>query len=150
MSPLIPQRTIEVVKTFNDLTVGLVGIDCTLYIPTNLTSIESKDMYATVEDVTYIEYQNQKVWIEWAGKNIERLRKLGVFTENDLSILGRFKNEPEVIMGSYIKVPLQYIPGNYDVDEFEVVNVIINNTYNNEIFRWFKMAPKRTVIKDKI
>ena len=47
------------------------------------------------------------------------------------------------------KLPLQYIPGNYDVDEFEVVNVIINNTYNNEIFRWYKLAPRRKVVKSK-
>jgi len=150
MSKLIPQQVVDVVKTFNDLAIGLVGIDCTLYIPTNLTAIESEDMYVCpTEDITYRRWNDQLVWIEWFAKDIVRLRKLGIFTENEIPILARFKNDPEVIMGSYIKVPIKYIPEKYNTDEFEVIDVIVNNTYDNEIYRWYKLAARRAKVQDK-
>ena len=149
MSKLIPQQVIEVVKTFNDLAIGLVGIDCTLYIPTNLTVLEPNDMYTPPDDIVYRRWNDQQVWIEWAGKNIQRLRKLGVFTEEEILILARFRNDPEVIMGSYIKVPMRYIPEKYNTDEFDIVDVIINNTYDNEIYRWYKLAARRAKVQDK-
>jgi hypothetical protein len=150
MSKLLPSQVIEVVKTFNDLTIGLVGIDCTLYIPTNLTAIESLDMYETTTDITYKTWYNQQVWIEWSGKNINRLRKLGVFLEGESAILARFRNTPEVTLRSYVKIPVQYIPGTYNVDQFEVVDVVINNTYDSELFRWYKLAPKRDKVQSKV
>ena len=150
MSKILPQQVIEVVKTFNDLAIGLIGIDCTLYIPTNLTAVEYKDMYETTTDFTYKTWYNQQVWIEWAGKNVQRLRKLGVFVEGETPILARFKNNPEVTLRSYIKLPIQYIPETYNTDEFEVVDVIVNNTYDNEIYRWYKLAPKRDKVQAKV
>ena len=150
MSKLLPQQVIDVVKTFNDLAIGLVGIDCTLYIPTNLTAIESKDMYETTVDITYKTWYNQQVWIEWSGKNVQRLRKLGVFVEGETPILVRFKNIPEVTLRSYIKLPVQYIPETYNTDEFEITDVVISNTYDNEIYRWYKLAPKRDKIQAKV
>lgn len=150
MSRLLPQQVIDLVKTFNDLAIGLIGIDCTLYIPTNLTALESNDMYASTADVAYRTWSNQQIWIEWSGKNVQRLRKLGVFTENEVPILARFKNTPEVILGSYIKLPVQYIPETYNTDEFEVVDIIVNNTYDNEIYRWYKLAARRAKTQAKV
>ena len=55
----------------------------------------------------------------------------------------RFKNNPEVIIHSYIKLETRYIPDNYDVDEFEIVDILMNNTYNSEVYRYVKLAPFR-------
>lgn len=143
MSGLIPDKTVDVLKTFNDLSVDLYGILCTLYIPNNLTSLDGNDMYTTPAEVTYRTYQNQSVWIEWHAKDLERLRKMGIFSEKDAPIVGYFKNFPEVTLRSYIKVPIRYIPGQYDTDEFEIVNVIMKSMYNAEVIRAFKLAPRR-------
>jgi len=140
---IIPDKTIDILRTFSDLSVETYGISCNLYIPTNLTSLEGKDMYQTSEDISYIEYPNQKVWVEWSIKDFDRLRKLGVYSENDLPIAAYFKNSPEVIIHSYIKVDIRYIPDCYDRTDFEVVNTIMVGTYNSEVFRRYKLAPKR-------
>ena len=143
MSGIIPQRLISVLKTFNDFGVQIYGIDCTLYVPTNLTDLEPDDIYTSPSDVTYQTFRNVKVWIEWFVKDLHRLRKLGVFAENEAPIIAKFKNVPEVTINSYIKLESQYIPGSYDTDEFEVVDVLMRNMYDNEIYRYFKLAPLR-------
>lgn len=140
---ILPDKTIDIIRTFNDLAVDVYGISCILYVPNNLTALEGHDMYTVTTEMTYTSYEEQKVWIEWATKDIERLRKMGIFSEGDLPITAYFKNTPEIILHSYIKVPTRYIPDVYDTDEFEVVNFIMVNTYNAEVFRRFKMAPKR-------
>ena len=143
MSGIIPQRLISVLKTFNDFGVQIYGIDCTLYVPTNLTDLEPDDIYTSPSDVTYQTFRNVKVWIEWFVKDLHRLRKLGVFAENEVPIVAKFKNTPEVTINSYIKLESQYIPGFFDTDEFEVVDVLMRNMYDNEIYRYYKLAPLR-------
>jgi len=143
MSGIIPQRLIDVVKTFNDFGVQIYGIDCTLYVPTNLTALEPNDIYTSPADVVFKTHYNVPVWIEWFVKDLHRLRKLGVFAENEAPIVARFKNVPEVTINSYIKLKSQYIPGTFDTDEFEVVDVLMKNMYDNEIYRYFKLAPRR-------
>jgi len=143
MSGLIPKATINVFRTFNDLGVKLYGIPCILYVPTNLTALEPNDMYTAPSTITYKMYDQIPVWVEWFVKDLHRLRKLGIFIEGETPILARFPNVPEVILGSYIKVETQYIPDDFDIDEFEVVDVLMSNTYTDEIYRWFKLAPRR-------
>jgi len=143
MSGIIPDRTIDVLRTFNDLTVDTYGIDCTLYIPTNLTAQEPNDAYTDPSNITFREYTGQKVWIRWFAKDLERLRKLGIFAEGEAPITAYFKNFPEVLIRSYIRVPVRYIPGTYDTDCFEIVDILLSNTYSSETYRWFKLAPLR-------
>lgn len=143
MSGILPQRLLDTVKTFNDFGVETYGILCTLYVTTNLTALEPNDIYTKPDDISYRVHYDVKVWIEWFVKDLHRLRKLGVFAENEAPIVARFKNVPEVIKHSYIKLKSQYIPGTFDTDEFEAVDVLMRNTYDNEIYRYFKMAPHR-------
>ena len=144
MSMQIPPSVLQVVRTFNDIGVDLYGIVCTLYVPTNLTAIEPKDAYRAPADHTYRRYDQVPVWIEWFAKDLHRLRKLGIHIEDgETYIKARFKNNPEVIMHSYIKVDSKYIPDIYDTDEFELSDVIMNNFYDQEVFRWFKLVPRR-------
>jgi len=141
---LIPDETIDVLRGFNNIAVDLYGIPCTLYLARSLNDLIGLDMYLTTENITFHEHVDQKVWIEWAPKNIERLRKLGVFAENEAPILGWFKMRPDITVKSYIKIPVRYIPDNYkSVDEFEIVNAVMINTYSSEVYRCFKLAPRR-------
>ena len=140
---MLPKATIEVLRTFNDIGVTLYGIKCTLFVPTNLTTLEPNDAYTAPADLEYTTHYQQTIWIEWHSKEIHRLRKLGVFSENEAPITARFNNYPTVTIGSYVKIESQYIPDSYDTDLFEVSDVILEGMYNMEIYRWFKMAPRR-------
>ena len=145
MSGLIPEETIRVLRLFNDLSVDLYGITCTLYVPTNTTTVESMDAY-TQDHYTFQVYPQVPVWIEWAAKDLKRLRKMGIFMEyeGEMAIIAWFKNTPEIILNSYIKLETKYIPDTYtDIDEFEIVEVIMKSTYDNEIYRCFRIAPRR-------
>lgn len=143
MSGLIPRRVIDVVRTFNNVGVALYGIECTLFVPTNLTDLEPDDIYAATADVQYKQYNCVKVWIEWFVPKLHRLRKLGVFAEAETPIIARFQNQPEVITNSYIKIKSQYIPGRFDTDEFEIVDTLMLNMYDAEVYRYYKLAPRR-------
>ena len=143
MSGIIPNATMNVFRDFSDLAVGLFGIDCTLYVPNNLTTLESNDAYTSPAAITYQQYAGQKVRITWAEKNVHRLRKLGIFAENETPIIAYFKNFPEVTIQSYIEVPVRYIPDIFDTDLFEIVDVLMKGTYDSEIIRPFKLAPFR-------
>lgn len=144
MSGIIPDPTINLFRDFNDLAVGLYGIDCTLYVPTNLTCLEPNDAYTSPDSIKYQRYSRQKVRLTWAEKNLHRLRKLGIFSEDEAPIIAYFKNFPEVTIQSYIQVEVRYIPNSFDVDEFEVVDVLMKGTYDAEILRPYKLAPRRT------
>jgi hypothetical protein len=143
MSGIIPRETVDIMRSFNDLGVRLYGIRCTLFVPTNLTALEPNDAYTCPEDITYKRHNDVAVWIEWHAKNIVKLRKLGFFAEGEAPIVARFQNLPEVTINSYIKVETAYIPDSLDTDEFELVDVIMTNTYDSEIFRYYKLAPRR-------
>jgi len=143
MSNQIPMGTVDVLRQFNDIAIDQYGIDVNLYIPNNMTAVESNDAYLCPNDITYTEYLCQKVWIEWFAKDMVKLRKLGLFTEGEAPILAWFKNCPEVVLGSYFVINERYIPYRYDTDRFEVVDVILKNAYSGEIYKTFKMAPRR-------
>jgi hypothetical protein len=143
MSNILPQETIDVLRSFNDMIIEQVGIPCTLYVPNNLTALESQDLYTKPDDITFDKYEEQTVWVEWFAKDIVKLRKEGLFTEDELPITGLFANDPEVTIQSYIEVPIQYILGDYKTDKFEVVSEILSGTYAHEIYRRFKLAPLR-------
>jgi hypothetical protein len=143
MSGIIPHPTIDVLRKFNDLAVHIYGVECTLFIPRNLTSLEHNDAYTSPSSILYTEYVHQKVRVNWAEKNIHRLRKLGMFVEGETPIIGYFKNFPEVLLQSYIQVPIEYIPDKFDTDCFEVVDVLMRGTFDAEVIRPYKLAPLR-------
>ena len=145
MSGIIPNATANAFRDFNDLAVNLFGIACDLYIPVNTTVLEINDAYTNPADRMFKKYSQEKVWINWAVKDLHRLRKLGVFAENEAPIIGFFKNFPEVLINSYIKVEIRYIPDRFDTDEFEVVDVLMKSTYDSEIIRPYKLAPRRAL-----
>jgi len=144
MSKPLPQETVNVLRTFNDISVEYYGYNCTLFILSNADTIDNLDIYATPEDKTYTEVATQ-VFLEWSP-DTKRLRKLGIFTEDEIPILAWFKNTPkipEIVRGSWFKIPLQYIPTQMDVDEFEIVDILVRGMGDKIALMGYKVVPRR-------
>jgi hypothetical protein len=141
MSRMVPQETINVLRDFNDVSVELYGIDVKLFVPNNLTANEPSDAYVVQSDIAYTS-KDTKVFIEWSPE-AKRLRKLGIYMENETPIIAWFKNIPDVKVGTYIKVPIQYVPGIIDTDEFDVVDIKLKGMYDAEVLKAYKLAPRR-------
>ena len=151
MSRMIPQETVQALRQFNDTVVGLYGIDCTLYQLSNANAVEALGIYSKPSDSTFTEYTTT-VFIEWSP-SAKKLRKLGLFVEDEIPILAWFSNQFEsvqrnvtdldIVIGSYFKVDVQYIPDDYDTDEFEIIDVVIRAMHDALVLKCFKIAPRR-------
>jgi hypothetical protein len=153
MSKMIPQAAIDTFRQHQNVSVDNYGISCDLYIPSNLEDLEEKDIYVVPTDHTFIHYTTL-VWVEWSPTT-RRLRDLGIFVEGELPILARFKTEGQaddgtiqsvdVLVNSYIKVPLQYVPDKFEkTDEFEIVDLLTGPFHDATLTAIYKLAPKRT------
>jgi len=158
MSRMIPRESIDVLRDYVDVSLLAYGIDCTLYIPTNVSydDAEKLDVFATPEDYEYIAY-SAKVFIDW-NPHIWKLKRLGLYTEDQVPILAYFGNKATVLEGSnageeveidipihsYIKIEPEYIPNDQkDIDEFEIVNVGTPNMQDAIIYKVYSLVPRR-------
>lgn len=144
MSKMIPQATADVMRKFVTFAVDTYGIDCTLYIPSNLTTIETNDIYVKPSDYTFTSYTT-KVYIDWTG-NKYRLRKLGLYVENDLPMVCWFSYVAlrDITVHSYFTISMQYVPNSIaDTDKFEIVDVLIPGMHDKAITQFFRFAPLR-------
>jgi hypothetical protein len=153
MSKMIPQQTVDVLRDQLNVSVDNYGINCDLYIPSNVASIERKDVYSKPTDYEYDHYTTL-IWIEWSP-TMRRLRALGLFAENELPIIARFKTEAyaddhtirqvDVLVGSYVRIPVQFVPGKYSkTDEFEIVDLLTGPFHDAVVSKVYKLAPRRT------
>lgn len=148
MSRMIPEDTVRALACAHDHIVDLYGIECTLYIPTNSDAVDQLNVYNEPSDYSFKEYTDQRVYIIWSP-DTRGLRKLGIFTEADIPLLAFFKNDPRVVVGSYFRVSITYLPDTgenedqVDTDEFEVVDMLLRHMHDNEITRAYKCAPRR-------
>lgn len=142
MSRMIPQETINALRQFNNVTVDLYGINVKLLLATNMTQVDPLDVYAKPSDFVFSPYVDQKVFIEW-NPNSKRLRKLGIFSEDETPIIAWFKLEPVVTVGSYIEVETQYVPIQFDTDKFDIVDIFMKQMHDAELLRCVKLAPRR-------
>lgn len=158
---MLPRETIDVLRDYVDIALDAVGMDCTLYIPTNAsyTTAEKLDIYATPDDYTWISY-SAKVFIEWSP-SLYRLKKLGLFTEDVLPILCWFGNKATVLEGSevgeevavdvclksYFEIEPEFIPSNYEgIEQFELVNVASKGMQDCLIRKIYSAVPRRVEI----
>ena len=155
MSKMIPRETIDCLRKQNDVSVDIYGIPCDLYIPSNLDTVDDDDAYGADSQYTYDHYITV-VWVEFSPSQ-KRLRKLGVFSEDVIPMIARFKETAvndssatvsvNVIIGSYIKLSIEYIPSNEsNVDEFEIADVLIGKTHDAIISKLFKLVPRRVKV----
>ena len=160
---MIPRGSIDVLRSYVDVIMKAVGIDCTLYIPTTTTlnTAEKLDVFATPADYSYDSYTT-KTFINWSP-NTRLLKKLGLFVEDQLPILARFGNKamaisvPGVTPGTvvamhtvlhgYIRIAPEFIPENFeDVEEFEVVDVSSQGFQDAVIRKVYSLVPRRVQI----
>jgi len=148
MSKVIPQSTIDTFRTFNDISIETYGVDCTLYIPSNLTDVDALGPYKVDHHIKFVEHST-KVFMLFEP-NIHRLRKLGIFTEDKIPILAFFDMKYDVSISSYFKLSMQFYQGedsSLKTDEFSVVDVIIpHNMQDKMAVRAYKVVPRRAPI----
>jgi hypothetical protein len=158
MSKMIPQESIDAFRQQVDVTLSMYGIDCVLYLPTDVSyaASEKKDVFAIPADLTFISYAAQ-VFIEW-GVSVYRLKQLGLFVEDMLPIVAWFPNHAiaregseigtevaiDVIKRSYFTVSPEFIPGNYVGSEaFEVVNPTVKGIHDAVLVQGWSIVPRR-------
>jgi hypothetical protein len=152
VSRLIPQRVIDGLRQIIDVSTDLAGIDCTLYIPTNYNEVQKEDAYAHTALYEYAKY-TCRVIVTWKPSTY-RLKKLGVFVEDELPILVTLPQKAtnkagalvnvDIIQHSYIAVSLEHVPDNKTMgNEFELVDQAIRGMHDAEITRIWKAVPRR-------
>ena len=142
MSRMIPIAMANAFRNAVNVSVDLWGIPVTLYILMNADSIQSLNVYQTVEDRKYQIIQT-KCRLEWVD-NVYKLRKLGLYNEKYLPIVAWFPLNLDIPLHSYFTVDMIYLPANQqDTDSFEIVDDSIEGISNIELMTAYKVAPKR-------
>lgn len=152
MSDLVPRETIDALRHQFDLAVQKAGFDCDLYIPTNLDDIEDLDIFQTNNDVEY-EHYTCRIFVHWKP-SIYRLKKLGVYVEDESPILVKFERsgvnddgetvELNILKDSYVSVPLEYMPEDFAKrSEFDLVDIIIPHAHDAVIVHGWKAVARR-------
>ncbi len=155
MSKLIPLNTYSYLRKLVNVALPIVGIDCDLYIPdaASFTTQEGIDIYATQADYTFTHYECQ-VFIDWSP-NVYRLRKRGLFVENDLPILCYLPTKAtndsgdeidiEIFKDSYISIDPEFNTSDRYVgtEEFILADNVTSHFSDAIIFRVFKLVPRR-------
>ena len=152
MSKMIPRESIDALRQHNEIAIDMCGFETDLYIPTNTVDIESLDDYTEPADFEYIHYTGM-VFVEWKP-SIYRLKKLGIFVEGESPLIVRVKEtaindagetvDVDVIVGSYIKPPIEYLPDNsIKLAAFELVEMIIPKAHDAAIIKSWKAVARR-------
>lgn len=160
---MLPRGSIDVLRDYVDIALDAIGMDCTLYIPTNTTYIEAEklDVFAKPSDYSYSSY-SAKVFIQW-NPSLYKLKKLGLFTEDVLPILVWFGNKATVIsvvdqtagdiisidtcLKSYFEIEPEFVPGNFEgVEQFEIVNVASKGMQDAVIRKIYSAVPRRVQV----
>jgi hypothetical protein len=141
------------------------GVEATLYIPTDasLVAAEGLDVFELTSNHTYVSY-TVLCFVEWNPSKY-RLKKLGIYTEDELPILvwiplvatalegdsiGQ-QVDIDVVQKSYLQINPEFIPDNTsDTQEFEVVDLTIKGTHDAVILKGAKCVPRRIQIKPPV
>lgn len=159
----LPRESIDVLRDYVDISLDCIGMDCTLYIPTNTSysDVEKLDVFAKPSDYNYNSYA-AKVFIKW-NPSLYKLKKLGLFTEDFLPILVHFGNKATVVsvegleagievsidvsLKSYFEITPEFIPENYKgVEQFELVNIASQGMQDALIRKLYSAVPRRVQI----
>lgn len=151
MSNMIPQETVDAIRRMQDVSVDNFGIDCTLHVPNNKEEVDDNTIYTTPSDYTFTTYTT-RVSIEWSP-NKYRLRKLGIFVEDDTPIIAWFSNrikdadgfdaDVDIKINSYFSIATQFIPREMDTEEFEVIDIMVPSMHDAAAVKAYKIAPRR-------
>jgi hypothetical protein len=141
-----------------NVALDIAGIDCTLYIPTNVSHgvAEKLDVWDTPADLTYLSYTST-VFLNWSP-NTKLLKKLGLYVEGTTPILARFpfvatpltgsdagvEKEVDIIVKSYFRIAPEFVPSDYTgIEDFEVVNIGTESIHDAVLTQIYSVAPRR-------
>jgi hypothetical protein len=145
---LLPLEVINTYRSTINTVIDTYGVDCLLYIPKEnvIEQRQGLDIYEERprlnEEGAFQNPLKTKVFIEWKP-DTKALRKLGVFVEDSLPIIAWFKGIEELTRNSYIRVPINVMPNEWQQDEFELVDCIRKNIYNAIVVQAWSIAPRR-------
>jgi len=162
---MLPRRSIDVLRDYVDIALSAIGMDCTLYIPSDAiySTAEKFDVFAKPSDYEHlISKYSAKVFIQW-NPSLYKLKKLGLFTEDSLPILVWFGNKAttiavegqavgvqvaiDVSLKSYFEITPEFIPANYKgVEQFEIVNVASKGMQDCLIRKIYSAVPRRVQV----
>jgi len=160
---MLPRASIDVLRDYVDIALDCIGMDCTLYVPTNASYFEAEklDVFAKPSDYSYSSYA-AKAFVHWSPSTY-KLKKLGLFIEDSLPILVRFGNRATVISAEgqtagdvvaidvslkcYFRIEPEFIPENYKgIEEFELVNVASQGFQDAVIRKIYSAVPRRVQV----
>ena len=158
---MLPRSSIDVLRSYVDIALDCIGMDCTLYIPTDASYAEAEkwDVFAKPSDYSYLSY-SAKVFINWSPSTY-KLKKLGLYVEDTLPIIVWFGNKATPLEGDnvgtlvdidaclkgYFEIEPEFIPENYEgVEQFELVNVASKGFQDAIIRKIYSAVPRRVQI----
>jgi len=160
-TPMLPRASIDVLRNFVDISLDAIGMDCTLYIPTDSSYAEAEklDVFAKPSDYSYLSY-SAKIFINWSPSTY-KLKKLGLYIEDTLPIIVWFGNKATALEGEnvgtlvdidaclkgYFEIEPEFIPENFKgVEQFELVNVATKGFQDAIIRKIYSAVPRRVQI----
>ena len=158
MSLMIPRQTVDALRQQVNITLANYGIPCILYSPSvaSYNEAEKLDAFTVPEDLDYVRYQAM-VFIEF-GASVNRLKKLGLYTEGMIPIVSWFGNTAVALDGSeagttvaidvckrsWFIIEPEFIPNDYKGSEaFECVNPVIKGMHDAVLVQGFSVVPRR-------
>jgi len=162
MSRMIPPELVNALRVQVNVSMDNYGQECTLYIPTNASHLdwEKKDIFAKPADLQYISYDS-KVFIEW-HPTAYKLKKLGLYVEDNLPIICWFgttavaregSNIGQVVSvsitkQSYFSISISSVPEDIvKTSQFEILRPSPKNQFQDfEIYNCYAIAPMRVPI----
>ena len=152
MSNMVPRETVDALRVAVNVSLDNFGIACDLYIPSNLSTTETYDIYQKPADYTFDHYTT-KVFIQW-NPNIFRLKARGLYVDGELPIIVYFPYEAtddsnntvavDILRHSYFVIEPEFIPDNYEgLEEFELVDIIADKFHDKVVVKSFKAVPRR-------
>lgn len=133
-----PSVVADLTRQNLDTIVGYMGAECWLY---KVQTKTPKDSLGTVFDITYYPPVQTKVVIDWKP-NINKLKALGLYKEDQLPILAFFKFADNPDQCDYIELDVEYDTGDFITNKFEVVNRHFRGYAVEQIATWV-IAPRR-------
>jgi hypothetical protein len=153
MSKMIPDSMVRILRSYNDFSVKLSGIDCHLYVVQNNETVEIRDVYAAPSDLNFKEYDTQ-VKINW-NPNKYQLQKYGLYAE-DGGIIAYFPNKlvdesgfeytTEIPKNSWFTIITEFPELKYGTNNFDIVDVLVDKMHDAAVIRAYKIAPHRNKI----
>lgn len=139
---LLPIETINAYRKNVDTLIEMYGMDCVLHVAKNVEQRDRSQIYAEQPGLQYHDPIDTKVWIVW-NPNMKWLRNMGIFTEEELPIVGFARSDHQITRLSYVKINMGYAIGDNQTEEFEFVDHVVKKAYDAVVVAAWKLAPRR-------